>query len=130
MSLGGLIFLLVVGGGIYAAVIFGPVYLEHYDVKQAVRTAVNQARVADDKTIRRDLMKAIGHVGSHKVVQEDGTVVEEPGITEEAVVIERDPATLTIRIRVEYYRDVQLRPTDKVRRLQFVIDRSGQFERV
>lgn len=114
-------------GALYAAITFGPVYVDHMDAKDLVNSTFNQFRDLGAEQLQLELMRKFLMVPweTHPVENEFGEVVQEKGLllTAEQVFVEYDERTKVLHVRVNYERRVQLKPTDKVRVLKFVIER-------
>jgi hypothetical protein len=128
VSLGGLVFLTLIAGAIYAAVLVVPLYVDHLTVKEAVTVAHNLAgkNYSDDmlRNTIRDRTSQIGqHWGRDRFDNEE--LVPGLGLTDEEIVIERNEVNQYVRINVSYDREVQLKPTDIVRTLHFSAVKEG-----
>lgn len=124
--------LLVIGGvayGLWWMFTFVGVYLDNLDVKDGVNGAFNESpRSSDPVLISHILGKAnASTTGEHEEEQPDGTIKVVPGIglKEEDVTITRDDVASTIRIAVAYQRKVVLKPTTKVKFVQFSYVKEG-----
>jgi hypothetical protein len=72
--------LLLIGAG-YLAVMFGPVYILNYEVKQVVRDYLNQAvKNPDDEGLKADMVHKLRTLETRPGVDEFGTPVQIPTI--------------------------------------------------
>jgi hypothetical protein len=127
VSLGTLLLLALIGGGIYYVVMVAPFYVDHLDVKEAVAAAHNLAGRSHDGVLRAEIIQRTGQMASH--VERDSwgidRVVPGLGLTEEQILIERSGVTENVRIEVSYEREVQFKPFDYVRALRFSAVQEG-----
>lgn len=109
--------LLALAAGVYAGVIFGPAYLQHFDVREAVAVAANQAATKDDDTLKAMIVARLNRapLGPHWEVDRRGVEHELPGlgISESDIQITRRTDPPEDIVEVHYRRKVQLRPTDR-----------------
>jgi hypothetical protein len=125
--------LLAVGGGVYWAVLFGPVYFDNLDVREAVDAAFSRYHIEGEKRARQYLLDRLntrtpeGTIGHHFEVDDDGVERELPGldVPEEDVSFDYDERTSELTVRVEYDRVVVLKPTRKRRTVHFVVQKTG-----
>jgi hypothetical protein len=121
VSLGGLVLALAVVGGLWAAVLFLPVYADNMDVQKAVREAWLASRKQSDEWLIGSLNAKLRHVGTH--VEDDGfgNEVVKPGLvlTRDQVWVDRNSVTGEVTVQVTYQRDVRLKPLSKVVTLTF-----------
>src|SRR5947209_8298304 len=112
VNLVALVLLAGAAGAIYWLIFFIPVYLDNIDVKNAVEAAYNRAASLDDVTIRGQIKAEASRFGTH--IEDDGfgNMVEKQGLglTDEQIVIERDEVLKTVLVRVDYAREVKLKP--------------------
>lgn len=122
--------LLIVGGAIYAGVIFIPVWADNFDVKEALAAAYNSASREPDEALRAKIRWMLRNTGTHKEDDGYGNIVVKPGlgISDEDIVIERNGVTNTISISLDYRREVRLKPTKKTVTLNFSESRQGPLE--
>jgi hypothetical protein len=128
ISLSGLVFLAVVSGVVYGIALFAPLYVDNLDVKEAVLAAHNLAnRVRNDGQLRLEIRNRTMHTANH--YEEDGyggvKLVKGLGLKDEQIIIERNPVTQNLRIEVNYERQVQLKPTQRVKVVRFSVVREG-----
>ncbi len=121
VSLGTLLLLVILGGGIYFVVMVAPFYVDHLDVKEAVSAAHNLAGKNTDGILIAEIRQRTSQMGSH--VERDSWGIEKVvpglGLTDDQVTIERSSVTENVRIEVAYERQVQLKPLDYVHTLRF-----------
>jgi hypothetical protein len=128
ISLGGLVLLSLVAGGIYLAVMFVPFYVDNLDVKEAVAAAHNQAaQSATDSMLRNTIIERTSQMGTHweRDQFDQDILVPGLGLTDENILIERSDVTGKIRIQVDYTRRVRLKPTKNVRTVSFSVVKDG-----
>lgn len=129
VSLASLVLMAAVAGGIYSVIFIVPVYLDNLDVKEAVDAAFNMSGKANDDRLRIEIKEKVNKktVGSHKEDDGYGNIKEVGGlgITDEQIVIERDMVHNTVRIVVDYEREVELKPTKKIRVISFHVEKEG-----
>jgi len=128
----GLLMLIAAAGCVYWAIIFGPVYVDNFDVKDIVNVGFNSYGNADSNiaTIRAVMRRRLddSKFGMTKITDpETGEEKEKVGlpITDEQIITVFDEPAGTFTVRVEYDREVVLIPTDKVSVVHFVVERSG-----
>ena len=131
INLVGLILLAVVVGGIYAVVMIGPVYADNIDVQEAVNQAFNQIPRNTDETVRVNLREKLRMVGKHTETDEFNQEKEVPGLglTDDQIIIERNDPASTVRIEVNYEREVDLKPFNRTIRLDFHPHKEGPIPR-
>ncbi len=115
----------------YAAWLLVPLYLDNLDMREAVTATFNRMGAdPEDARIRNYLVGRAKGIGTHWETH-SGERVEKPGLglTEEDVVIERDPAAQTGRVQVDYQREVRLWPTDAYKTLDFHVEKAGTLLR-
>jgi hypothetical protein len=122
--------LLAVAAGIWLGALFSQPYLDNLNVKDAVAAAyadVNLGRTDDQ--IRNRILEEVNSpkVGTHQERDRFGELVTAPGLglTAENITIERNDVNRTVRIRVDYDRDVRLKPLQKVIRVHFNPEKKG-----
>jgi hypothetical protein len=128
VSLGSLVFLTLIAGVIYAAVMFVPYYVDNLDVKEAVTMAHNRAgRVKDDDALRHLIRERTSQMGTHWERDEFDRDVLKPGLglKNEQILIDRSSVDESVRIQVDYVRQVQLKPTKRYHTLRFSVVRDG-----
>jgi len=127
VSLGTLVFLTLIVGGIYALVVVAPFYVDHLDVKEAVAVAHNLAgKNYSDVQLRQAIRERTKDMGEHWEVDQYGQDVLKPGLlTDEEILIERSEVSEEVRIEVSYERELRLKPTNMVRTLQFSAVKEG-----
>ena len=128
VSLGGVLFLALLAGGVYAAAMFGPLYVDNFDVKDAVAVAHNRAaQGADDAQLRDTIIERTGRMGTHWETDkfDRDYVVPGLGLKPEQILIERSSVTPRVRIQVDYVRRVRLKPLDRVETVHFRVEKDG-----
>lgn len=122
----GLLLLLGLAAGIYAAAMFIPVYFDHQSVKEAVRAGLSDAIHRTDDEIIEHIANYV-NIGEHSVgthMEEDpeggpATEVRGLGLSAANIVVDRNEAKKSISATVDYTRRVVLKPTKNVRVLRF-----------
>lgn len=121
----------LIAAGVYWLVMFVPVYLDHWEINDAVNSSYNAYGVSTDYVMRAELENRIREVkfGTHKEIDMMGNEVEKPGlgVTPTNPLIEIDEAAKKIRIRYEYDRVVHLVPSQKIKVLHMVAEKKGKF---
>jgi hypothetical protein len=128
INLVGLLLLGALAAGVWAAVLLVPLYVDHLDVKEAVTVVHNLAgRVHNDGVLRAELRERTRGLASHLEPDDFGVLRSVPGLglTDEQIVIERNPVTGSVLVEVRYEREVRLRPTRRTHTLSFRAQREG-----
>ena len=128
--------LLAIGGAVYWAVMFGPMYLDNFEVREAVDSAWSLwATDGEDHTYqwllnRLNNRTQMGTMGSHFEVDEDGVEKLLPGlgVPEDNITFAYDENTKMLTVRVEYQRVVVLKPSDKRRTMRFVVEKRAKVQ--
>lgn len=127
-----LVILAVIAGG-YWVVMFGPLYLDNLEVREAADSAFNVYVVERDETKAiREALNRQTKIGSHfEVSEEDGTEQKLPGLglTEDDVVLEHDESSGEASVRIEYNRTVILWPTENRRTVHFAVEKKGKIKK-
>lgn len=114
-------------GAIYAAVMFLPVYVAHFDVQDAANSAFNGFKDLGEAGVRQVLLQQLNSegFGHHEELDEDGAVVVKPGIglKDDDLTVQFDDNTKILWVHLEYSKKVALKPTEKVRFVKFTFDR-------
>ncbi len=115
----------------YLGVMFVPVYLDNLNARDIVNTSFNQYRdLRSLEALAETVLRQFNAVpwATHVVEDKNGEkqVVKGLGLTEDNLFINFNEETRTLTLRVTYSRTVQLKPTDKVRKVNFVVERVGQ----
>ena len=123
--------LIGVAAGAWWAWIFGPAYLDQFDVKEDVWLAFS-TMLTDESGARAKLLRDLNEkVGWHYAVDE-ATGLEEvrPGLGIEPEQIEMTiaPEVNLLRVRVEYDRVLQLKPTSRRTTVHFVAEQTGKIK--
>jgi hypothetical protein len=114
----------------YLAWTFIPPSLDNLDMREATTSAFNRmASDPDDGRIRTYLLGRAKTIGTHWEPGRDGQLVEVPGLglTDADIILERDPVARTARVRIDYQRDIRLKPTDRLQRLEFHAEKAGML---
>ncbi len=131
ISFGGVVVTALIVAGVYWLVMFVPVYIDHWEVNDAVQASYNSYGIVNDYIMRTDLENKLREVkfGTHKEFDMMGREVEMPGlpVTPTNPLIEVDEAARKIRIRYEYDRVVHLVPSQKIKVLHMVAEKKGKF---
>lgn len=111
-------------GGIAAIIYFGlmyvPVYVELYEVKQVLRQAGNRAYTEhNDETIRRFISEKLKEIGSHYEIR-DGQEYNLPGIVvlDHDIFVNRDEGK-SIVLQVKYRKVINYPFTSRQKTLDF-----------
>jgi hypothetical protein len=128
----GVLMLAALAGGVYWLMTFGMLYVDHYEVKEAVAVAYNKWLQVTPDRIRTELKNDLDSLkfGTHEEVDKgSGETRVKPGlgITDEQIVIEEDLVRKWVRVTVTYDRKVQLVPTQKTRVVRFVAEKKGHY---
>lgn len=117
---------MVVGGG-YLAWVWLPPWFEYYTVKQVVADYANQAvKNHDDAQLTRGMVAKIHSLAQVDAVDAAGQRVKLPAIPleEQAVTWERDDATHSLHIALQYERPVVYPFLDRTDVAVFSLDRT------
>jgi hypothetical protein len=129
INLVGVGILLVLVYVVWWAVTYGPARLDHFDVKEHVIAAFNQAKTDNMLNVRGALISKLNGktLGWHMAEDESGNLVRKPGlgIKEEQMIIDRDEVNGTITVTVEYDRLVELKPFKKTEVKHFIASHTG-----
>jgi hypothetical protein len=124
-----LLLVLGIAGGAYAAVVFVPVWVLHYEVKQVVRDYGNQAvKNPDDAKLLEDMVKRIRLLAEEERVNEAGTRVRVPvvDVHKQDVVWERTKEPPSLHVEFEYPRSIELpwlnRTLERIYRVDLTMD--------
>jgi hypothetical protein len=103
-----IVMIAAVSGAIYWGVLFGPKYMDHIDVKQAMRRAIAQkASMGSIEDIQDILIREM------KVIAPDVELIRED------ITVTRNKDVASVEIDFEYTREVKLVPTDKMSSVSF-----------
>jgi hypothetical protein len=128
VSFGGLVLLTLVAGVIYLGVMIVPLYVDNFDVQEAVTMAFNRIpQGADDDSIRALILERTGRMGYHweRDRYDRDILVPGLGLTEEQITIVRSGVSAHVRIQVDYSRRVRFKPTSIVRTVNFRVVKEG-----
>lgn len=101
----------VVGAGYWAA-IFGPAYLERFDVQEVISAACSRVANGDDVEVTKETVIAkLNVIGQHVETDEEGKEVTMPGlgVDEESVQVSFNAGTAAVAVR--YRKLFILKPT-------------------
>lgn len=120
--------------GAYLAVVWVPVYYEHYGVKQIVRDYMNQAvKNRDDENLRRNMVAKIRSFSKLEAYDDAGQPAVVPAVVldEAQVLWERDTASQPpmLRVAFEYEREVTLPLLERVTTKVFTVDLTNDLTR-
>jgi hypothetical protein len=115
-------------GGLYALVMFGPLYVDHLEAKDICNSAFNRFKDVGAEGLKDDVLTRLNRVdwATHEERDpETDEMVVKPGLglTEEDVLVEVDEQAKKVFLRVDYQRKVVLKPTEKVRVFKFHFER-------
>lgn len=113
---------LIIAG--WAAFNWGPIYLDHGEVKQITQeflsryTSLQERADVDLTTL---YVNRLNEIGEHEAVDAFGnkTIKRGLGITKDQITMRRDNVTNIATVGVEYSRTFQLKPLKKWKTLQF-----------
>jgi hypothetical protein len=106
-----LLLLVAIAGGAYLAVVFGPAWVLHYEVKQVVRDYGNRAvKDPDDAGLLRGMVDKVRSLQMVKTTDDAGRPIRVPVVDVEPkdVVWERTPDPPTLHVEFEYARELEL----------------------
>jgi hypothetical protein len=125
------LFLLGLAAGAYAAWVFGPPAVLHYEVKQVVRDYGNQAvKNQNDAALLEGMLQKIRYLQQVDMVDETGRKVKVPvvDLRKEEVTWERTVDPPTLHVAFEYPRTLELpwldRSLERVYRVDLTMDTS------
>lgn len=127
VNLIGLAIILGLVAGVYSVVVFSAAYLDNMDVMDAVASAYNQVGQRSDDQIVIDLKATLSRIGTHRELNEEGVLVEAPGlgVDDEGITFEKNPANNEYLIGVRYVREVRLKPSRRWVKLRFFPSKKG-----
>lgn len=122
----GLAMIIGIAAGIYFVVMLAPAYTDNMDVQEALAAAYNSSN-RGDQVMRNVVREKLRYVGTHK--EDDGygneKEVQGMGFSDDDVVIDRDDVNNTVTVRIDYVREVELKPFHKILTLHFHPIKSG-----
>src|SRR5215467_8850012 len=122
---GTFVLLSMVAVAIYATVLFSGAFIDHYQVKLAVRAAHSRARRDSDEILRAQLLRgSLSEVGTHWEGSANLQEVNGLGLSEQDIVIKRDEKE-NVLIRINYERRIRLKPSDQFVTLTFKAEEGG-----
>jgi hypothetical protein len=106
------VILLAIAGTIYLTIVWAPIYVVHYEVKQTVRDYMNQAiKNTEDAQLVENLCAKLKTLDTVKVVGDDGRerILPAVDVRPEDVSWERDTTSSPpmVRVSFEYTREVR-----------------------
>ncbi len=118
--------------GLYWCFLFLPVYIDHWEVSDAVKTAFNAHGIVNNYVLRSELegkLKELKFATHTEIDPMTGTEVEKQGLAVSEVNpnIVIDDVSRILSIRYEYDRTIHLIPTEKIKVLHFVAAKKGKF---
>jgi hypothetical protein len=128
VSLGTLVLLLLLGGAVYVGSQYVPLLVDRLDVKEAVQAAFNLAgRNTNDAVLRNEIRARTANMGTHEETDRWGEtrVVPGLGLTDEQILIERNPVTGSVRIAVDWDRVMDLRLLRRQHVVHFHVEKEG-----
>jgi hypothetical protein len=128
VSFGTLLLFTLLGGAIYGAVLYVPLYVDNLDVKEAVDVAHNiSGRNPNDGVLRYEIRERTSRMGQHWEYDQYGRAQLKPGLglTDEQIIIEHNPVTSAVRIEVRYERPVVFKPSSYTRTVRFNVVKEG-----
>ncbi len=119
--------LAAIASGAYLVWVWGPAYVENYEVKQVVHDYMNQAvKDRDDDGLRRRMVLKIRSLNERQVVDQWGRAVRVPAVEldEHDVAWERDTRSQPpmLRVAFEYVREVEYPWLNRSGSKVFVVD--------
>jgi hypothetical protein len=124
----GYLTVLAVIAAIYAVVMFVPMYLDHFEVKDISNSTFNAYReMSSVEHFRNELLRKLNAVewATHPEQDEFGVIneVKGLGLTAEDVFVEFDDRTKVLWVKFSYLRRIVLKPSQKVRTFRFDFER-------
>jgi hypothetical protein len=97
------------------------------DVKEAVAVAHARAGQAQDISLRQVIRERTSQMGTHWDHDQYNRPVLKPGLglRDEQILIERSTVSDSVRIQVDYERQVRLKPTNRYHTLRFSVVKDG-----
>jgi hypothetical protein len=129
------VMVLMLAGGGYVLYVWGPIYMDHYEVKQCVRGAANSAVMnPDDVRLKNELLGKIKSVRNEEFVNaETGAKDRRPVISLQSqdVIWERDTKSTppTLHIAFDYVRQIRLPIFKKDTEKAFHVDETIEISR-
>ena len=124
--------MVAVVAGLYWCALFLPVYIEHWEISDAVQSAFNSHGIVNNYVMRSELegkLRELKFVTHKEVDPMTGNEVDRPGLavneTNPNIII--DDVSRILTIRYEYDRTIHLVPTEKIKVLHFVAQKKGKF---
>lgn len=112
ISLLGLLIIVGIGAAAYWGVIFGPAYLERFDVVDAVNVAVGRIAGGEPpEGAKENLIFKLNSIGTHVGPDEEGNEVVLPGLGVDEESVQTVYADGTAMVSVRYRKLFVLKPT-------------------
>ncbi len=129
-----LLLILLVAGGAYLVLTWGPVYVLHYEAKQVARDYMNQAvKDPDDATLVKNMTLKLASLDTMEVLGEDGKPTQVPvvSVAPEDVAWERhaDATPPTLHVAFRYRRIVNYPFLKRWTEREFGIDLTEDISR-
>ena len=129
-------FLFVAGGALalYAAIIFVPAWLDNLSVKEAVAIQLNKGYTVPDENRTESIINYVNYgptaAGYHFEESPDGERIEVRGLglTPENITYGRDDSSRTLTIYVDYTRELQLKPFNKIKLVTFHVEKANTYQ--
>ena len=130
ISMVGLLLLAGLVGGGYCAYVFGPYYVDNYQLKQVMREETNIAwRVGDDEMLRREILLKSTQIGRHaETVNGHTQLVGGLGLLADNIFIVRDGEAKKVTIQISYERAFELPIFNRAQVLHFSPAVEGSLE--
>ncbi len=125
---------MLLGGG-YVLYVWGPIYMDHYDVRQTVRGVANSAVMnPDDEHLKADLLAKLRSVRLEEFIDsESGQKTRRPvvNLQPQDLIWERDTRATppTVHIAFDYVRQIHLPIFNKTQEKPFHIDMTIEISR-
>jgi hypothetical protein len=116
--------------GLYWAILYVPMYVDNLSVREAADVGITASK-ADDERVIEAVLRRINFgqeaVGTHMEEDANGDLVEKRGLglTAENVTVDRNEQAKTIRVVIDYTREIHLKPSSKVRTVSFHVEKEG-----
>ncbi len=130
VSISALLFIAAIAGVVYWVMNYSSIYLDHMEVRDAVRGGIEGfgRRKSLGEVRLGIILKVNGPTcGEHK--EDDGygkiTTIKGLGLKDENIIIERDDVQRTVRIAIDYDREITLRPQGKQKIVHFHYEATG-----
>lgn len=131
VNLVSLLFIAAIAGAIYSVIMFSPAVVDNLDVQEEMAKMINQADRLSDDQIRTILVARLNQIGTHYEEQGDGTWAEVKGlgVTNDNLTVDRDTVSGVLTLRVDYIRQIKLKPSEAWTSLTFGPQKEGAVKR-